>query len=68
MEEQTLDKKYLSGLKFSGRKEIKDKESGKVSYKPFERALQMNDVLSFAERGKEIVIATADGKKHRVAK
>ncbi len=73
MPEEKLDKKYLKDLKFNGSRPIKEKvdgkETGKVlSWKSFERALKEEDVLSFAERGNEIVIVAADGKKHRVAK
>ena len=74
MAEEKLDGKYLKGLKFSGstpvqEKDEKGKETGKIAFwKPFERALQEKDVLSFADRGNEIVIVAADGKKHRVAK
>ncbi|MCF6265237.1 MAG: hypothetical protein L3J57_01675 [Desulfuromusa sp.] len=73
MAAEKLEQKHLKGLKFNGSRPVMEKVDGKetgkiLSWKPFERALQEKDVLSFAERDNEIVIVAADGKKHYVAK
>lgn len=64
--------KYLKGLKFSGAtaSEVDDKKSGKKKkvFTPFDRPLKADDVLAWKDAGATVVIATADGKKHSVAK
>ena len=67
VEELQFNKSWLKGLKFHSSKKVKGKE-GRMTFQPTERALAEKDILSFAERGNQIVLVTADGQKHQVAK
>jgi len=65
-----IDAKYLKGLKYRGANEKIVEEDGrkKRKYIPYERDLMPDDVMSFNDKGAEVVIATKDGKKYKVSK
>ncbi|EAT16071.1 hypothetical protein HTZ97_16335 [Desulfuromonas acetoxidans] len=58
----------LKGLKYNSAVRKKVKEDGKEVVKTslIERQLTVKDVLAARQDGDEIVIATADGRKHRI--
>lgn len=65
-----LDTAWLNGLKFRGAKSEKKVVDGrpKLIPVPYERALQVSDVLSYrvAEEAGTVTLVTADGQKHVV--
>lgn len=61
-----IERKYLSGIKFRSAKPVKTEEG--ICHQTTERALQPEDVLSWVDRGPEVVLVAADGRKHVVAK
>ena len=65
---QTLNSDWIKGLKFTGSTPKKEKtEDGmKTRHVPFERALQVKDVLDFKLTGAGLVIVAGDGQKHTV--
>ncbi len=70
MAEQKIDAKYLEGLKFRGAeiKKVKTDAGDKEKSVPFERDLTADDVLDWKDKGDSVVIVTADGQKHTVAR
>ena len=55
----------IKELKFQTNKKI-EKEGEKPRYVPDERPMRMTDVLANKEVNGELVIVTADGRKHRI--
>lgn len=68
--EEKLDPKLLKGLKYktSDVKEVEENGRKVKKFIPTERALKIEDVLSWRDAGDSVVIVTADGKKHQVEK
>jgi len=64
--EQTIDKKYLEGLKHRSAKS-KETEEGTVNV-PVEVALKPEHVMDWVDNGDHVVIVTTDGRKHKVSK
>lgn len=56
----------IRSLKFRTNKRI-EVEGEPVRFVPDERPMKMADVLSYAEVGGNLVIVSADGRKHRIA-
>ena len=69
-ETKKLDAKYLKGLvfQFAEKKQVTENGEHKTVYVPDERELTPDDVLAWRDAGSEIIIVTADGRKHTVAK
>ncbi|MBE0598969.1 MAG: hypothetical protein IH614_17075 [Desulfuromonadales bacterium] len=68
---EKIDKKYLKGLKYhsSEGKDVLGENGRKLKqYTHKERALTPDDVLSWEDKGREIVLVTADGQKVTVPK
>lgn len=63
---ESIDKKLLEGLVFKSSKPKKG-DNGTVNV-PTERPLTPADVLDWKDNGAAVVIVTADGQKHTVAK
>lgn len=65
-----VDVKCLKGLKFTGATSKTVEVNGKKKrvWTPFERDMEIHDILSANERGANIVIVGKDGKKHVVCK
>lgn len=63
---EAIEKKYLAGLKITGSKPVKTEEG--IRHQLTERPLQPGDVLAWFDRGSEIVLVSADGRKHVVIK
>ena len=71
--EMEADPKWLKGHIFRGKKEGKAVQKPGKKFKtrvfePFERPMEVADVLSFRVDGNEVVLVTADGQKLRVKK
>ncbi len=67
--EAVFDAKWLKGLEFTELQEKKEKDDeGKEVIKkvPVRRALTEDDLLDWKTYGREVVLVTADGRKHRV--
>ncbi len=69
-EQKELDPKYLKGLTFRASKsEVVKEEGEKVrKFTVTKRAMRVEDVLSWKDYGKHVVIVTADGQKVMVRK
>lgn len=71
-DDTALDPALLKGLKFRGAelKNVTDRDTGVVKEKsiPFERALTVDDVLDWFDKGDSVVLVTADGQKFTVKK
>ena len=73
VEELKVDPKWLKGQIFRGKKEGEPvKKAGKKTktrvFIPFQRPLEVADILAFTVYSDEVIIATADGRKFRVKK
>ena len=68
--QEAIDVRYLKGLTYRDAEEREIEEQGvkKIKKFPREAALRPEHVLSWRDAGKEIVIVSADGRKHKVAK
>lgn len=70
-EKEAFDPKWLKSLTFATtRKEKVKGDDGEVREKrvPFTRPLEEDDLLDWKVYGQEVVLVTADGRKHRVKK
>ena len=69
-EEAALDPKYLAVLTYRDAEErdVEDQGVKKKKKFPREATMKMKHVRSWTDSGKEIVIVSADGRKHRVKK
>ena len=70
-EEAGLDPKYLKGLTYRDAEERTIEAEGGIKKKkmyPREQELKLKHVLSWTDAGKELVIVSKDGRKHRVKK
>jgi len=56
----------ISGLRFLSSKKTSTEDG--IRYLPTERALHPDDVLDWVDRGEDVVIVAADGRKHVVVK
>lgn len=68
---EELDPKYLTGLTYGDAEEREvEVEGGAKKKKKFPRTqpMKLKHVLSWKDCGKELVIVSKDGKKHRVKK
>lgn len=63
---KTTVEKALAGLKFQTNREVK-KEGEPTRFVPAERAMELDDVLDARMVGGQLVLVTADGRKHRLA-
>lgn len=69
---EILDSALIKGLRFRGA-ELKDvtdpdTKTRKTRSVPFERALAVDDVLAWSDKGDSVVLVTADGQKYTVKK
>ena len=65
-----FDAKWLKGLSFRTSKKEKVKTDGgeKAVYRPVERPLKEDDLLSWRIDGGQVVLVTKDGRKYRIDK
>jgi hypothetical protein len=65
-----VDPKLLEGLEFKTSKSQKVEEDGKkvTRYYPDSRPMEQDDIIGMKDMGDRVVIVSADGRKHRVAK
>lgn len=70
VKETKLMKKWIEGLIFTGSEAKVEKKDGRKLKKfiPVERPMTEEDVLSWKDYGKYVVIVTADGQKVQVEK
>jgi hypothetical protein len=65
-----VDRKHLKGITFRGAisKEVEVNGKKRLKWTAFERDMTPDDVLSFVDKGSNVVIVGKDGRKHIVNK
>jgi hypothetical protein len=67
---ESINPKFLAGIKIRGaeKKEVKEDGKPRVKYIPFERDAKPEDVIAWKDNGARMTIVTCDGKKYNVDK
>ena len=63
---EQFDPKWIKGLACCDTKKEEIEDGEELRHVPVKRALRPGDVLGWKVYGNEVVIVTADGRKHRV--